>query len=132
MSEVRWSQLGAGTGAGAPLGAAASARSAGASSGTKFAQVLDAKLGDELRFSAHAQARLKSREIPLTDADRSRLAAATTQAERKGAHEALLLMGELGFIVSVKSRTVITALDSSRLDGGIITGIDAAVVLPEV
>ena len=40
-------------------------------------------------------------------------------------------MGDLGFIVSVPSRTVITALDSSRLDGGVITGIDAAVVVPE-
>jgi flagellar operon protein len=96
-----------------------------------FAEVLGAKLDPELRFSAHAQARLRSREIPLTDEDRSRLAQATSAAARKGAREALLLMGDIGFIVSVGNRTVITALDSSRLDGGIVTGIDAAVMVPE-
>ena len=96
-----------------------------------FAQVLDAKLEGELRFSAHAQARLRSRELPLTEADCSRLAAATAEAGRKGAQEALLLMGGMGFIARVPNRTVITALDSSRLDGGIITGIDAAVLVPE-
>ena len=103
----------------------------GAQGGAPFAEVLDAKLDQELRFSAHAQARLRSREIPLSDEDRGRLARATSEAARKGAREALLLMGDLGFIVSVGNRTVITALDSSRLDGGIITGIDAAVVVPE-
>lgn len=121
-------------GASAPVGAAVSAArvpAAAQAPGKDFAQVLDAKLDGELRFSAHAQARLKSREIPLSDTERNRLAEATSQAARKGAREALLLMGEMGFIVSVPNRTVITALDSSKLDGGIITGIDAAVVIPE-
>ena len=118
--------------AGSPAVPAVPAGGAAAPSGGKdFARVLDAKMDGELRFSAHAQARLRSREIPLTDADCGRLAEATSQAARKGAREALLLMGDLGFIVSVPSRTVITALDSSRLDGGVITGIDAAVVVPE-
>jgi len=111
---------------GVPAGAAAAPFK-----GRDFARVLDAKLEGGLRFSAHAQARLRSREIPLTDADCGRLAEATSQAARKGAREALLLMGDLGFIVSVPSRTVITALDSSRMDGGVVTGIDAAVVVPE-
>ena len=107
------------------------ARAECARGGAPFAEVLGAKLDPELRFSAHARARLASREIPLSDDDRSRLARATSEAARKGAHEALLLMGDLGFIVSVGNRTVITALDSSRMGGGIITGIDAAMVVPE-
>ncbi|HOX05743.1 MAG TPA: hypothetical protein PK280_05030 [Planctomycetota bacterium] len=122
------------TGASGVSGSAAAglgAVPAAARAGEGFARVLDAKLGGELRFSAHAQARLKSRELPLSDEDRGRLAAATSEAARKGAREALLLMGDMGFIVSVPSRTVITALDGSRLDGGVITGIDAAVLVPE-
>jgi len=110
---------------------AAAGRPATGFPGGEFARVLDAKLDGELRFSAHAEARLKSREIPLSEADRGRLAQATSEAARKGAREALLLMGNLGFIVSVPSRTVITALDRTRMAGGIITGIDAAVVVPE-
>jgi flagellar operon protein len=131
MAEMMLSPVGAGLPAGAPLGAGGSGSAGGAASGRAFAQVLDAKLDGELRFSAHAQARLKSREIPLSDEDRGRLAAATSEAARKGSREALLLMGDLGFIVSVPNRTVITALDSSKLDGGIVTGIDAAVLIPE-
>lgn len=120
-----------GPGASAGAGPAGRARAGAVQEGAPFAEVLDAKLDPELRFSAHAQARLRSREIGLSDDDRSRLARATSEAARKGAREALLLMGDLGFIVSVGNRTVITALDSSRMDGGIITGIDAAVVVPE-
>jgi flagellar operon protein len=131
MPDLRLSPVVPGLPAEAPSGAGGSAPAAGPASGRAFAQVLDAKLEGELRFSAHAQARLKSREIPLSEADRGRLAAATSEAARKGAREALLLMGELGFIVSVPNRTVITALDGSRLDGGVITGIDAAVLVPE-
>ena len=127
MSDVRLSTVGTGLPAQTSQDVGGSARPAGAPSGSKFAQVLDG----ELHFSAHAQARLRSREIPLSDEDRGRLAAATSEAARKGSREALLLMGEMGFIVSVPNRTVITALDSSKLDGGIITGIDAAVLIPE-
>jgi flagellar operon protein len=131
MSDVRLSTVGTGLPAQTSQDVGGSARPTGAPSGKQFAQVLDAKLDGELHFSAHAQARLRSREIPLSDEDRGRLAAATSEAARKGSRDVLLLMGELGFIVSVPNRTVITALDSSKLDGGIITGIDAAVLIPE-
>jgi flagellar operon protein len=131
MADLRPSLVGTSPLAAAPAGPSGSAPQGGAPLREAFAQVLDAKLDGELRFSAHAQARLKSREMPLSEEDCSRLAAATSEAGRKGSREALLLMGGMGFIVSVPNRTVITALDSSRLDGGIITGIDAAVLVPE-
>ena len=105
----------------------ATARERGAA---EFARILDAQMQDGLRFSRHARARLASRDIPLSEAAQERLAAATREAEKKGAREALLLMGNLGFIVSVPNRTVITALDGERMQGGVITGIDAAVVVP--
>ena len=112
----------------ARVGTAARTRAAGL--GADFAEVLDARLQEGLRFSKHAQARLASREIPLSEREHERLAEATSEAEKRGAREALLLMGTVGFIVSVPNRTVITALDSSRMRAGVITGIDAAVVVP--
>jgi flagellar operon protein len=102
-----------------------------AAAGRDFAQVLNAQLDDGLHFSRHARARLSSRQIPLSEAQRGRLAEATREAEKKGAREALLLMGNVGFIVSVPNRTVITALDGTRMEAGVITGIDAAVVVPD-
>lgn len=115
---------------GTAAGAGHSLRKSRAGSGKGFAKALDARLQEGLRFSKHAEARLASRNIPLTDAQRERLAEATSEAEKRGAREALLLMGNMGFIVSVPNRTVITALDSSRMAAGVITGIDAAVVVP--
>ena len=98
-------------------------------SGKVFAELLDSRIRGDLNFSKHAQARLASRDISLSEGERGRLAEATSEAAKRGAHEALLLMGQMGFIVSVPSRTVITALDSSRMDGGVITGIDTAVMV---
>ncbi len=96
-----------------------------------FAEVLGGRLDDDLHFSKHAEARLASRDIPLSDEQKGRLAEATNEAEKRGAREALLLMGQVGFIVSVPNRTVITALDGTRMEAGVITGIDAAVVVPD-
>ena len=96
----------------------------------EFASLLDSRLGEGLRFSRHAEARLASREVPLSDSQRERLAEATRRAELSGAHQALLLMGGMAFIVSVPNRTVITALEGSRMEAGVITGIDAAVMVP--
>jgi flagellar operon protein len=107
------------------------ARPAGARGPARdFARILDAQLDQDLRFSKHARARLASRDIPLSQDQYGRLARATQEAEKRGAREALLLMGNVGFIVSVPNRTVITALDGERMEAGVITGIDAAVVVP--
>jgi len=116
--------------AGIPNRAATPATGRSPEAGRDFAEVLGARLEDDLHFSKHAEARLASREIPLSDAQKGRLAEATSEAEKRGAREALLLMGQVGFMVSVPNRTVITALDGTRMEAGVITGIDAAVVVP--
>jgi flagellar operon protein len=116
---------------GIPTRAQSGATRAAGESKRDFAGLLGARLQDGLHFSKHAQARLASREIPLSEAQRVRLAEATDEAEKRGAREALLLMDNVGFIVSVPNRTVITALDGSRMEAGVITGIDAAVVVPD-
>ncbi|RMG63765.1 MAG: flagellar protein [Calditrichaeota bacterium] len=98
---------------------------------TPFAEILREKLEGEsgLRFSAHAQHRLKSRNIHLDEASLERLNRAVERADSKGAREALILMNDLAFIVSVDNRTVITAIDSDSMKDSIFTNIDSAVIV---
>jgi flagellar operon protein len=85
-----------------------STKPAGAAS--TFKQVLEKKIGGELKFSQHAQERLKSRQINLSELEMKQLQEAVQRARAKGARESLVLMGELALVVSVKNNTVITAV----------------------
>lgn len=81
-----------------------------------------------LKFSKHAQDRLDSRSIRLNDADMASLQRAVTRAEEKGAKDSLVLLRDLAFIVSVKNRTVVTAVDGDHLKENVFTNIDSAVI----
>lgn len=97
---------------------------------TAFGEVLAAEMAKTagLKFSAHAEKRLQSRQIPFTAADMAKLAAAVDKAAAKGAKESLILMQDLAFIVSVRNRTVITAIDGPSLKENVFTNIDSAVI----
>jgi flagellar operon protein len=92
-----------------------------------FENVLQEELRG-LRFSRHAQERLDSRQIRLNEADMTSLQRAVTQAEEKGAKDSLVLLRDLAFIVSVKNRTVVTAVDGEHIKGNVFTNIDSAVI----
>ena len=47
----------------------------------------------------------------------------------KGARESLIYMNDLAFVVSVKNRTVITAMDGPSAKENIFTNIDSAAIL---
>jgi len=111
--------------AGAKLGTAGISRQQNADG---FKRVLDKELG-KLKFSAHAQERIESRNIRLSAADMLRLENATSLAAAKGAREALLVLDDLGFIVSVENRTVITAVERSQMKGNVFTNIDSTVIV---
>lgn len=88
-----------------------------------------------LKFSAHAQQKLASRQIDLGRDAMQRLDEAVARAAEKGAKDALMLMpgvsrGEdLAFVVSVTNRTVITAMDGEHITENVFTNIDSAVVV---
>ncbi len=82
-----------------------------------------------VRFSAHAQARLQSRHIELDAEALRRVESAVDKAAQKGSRESLLLMDDIALIVSVRNRTVITAIDKENLKENVFTNIDSAVVL---
>ncbi len=84
---------------------------------------------DRLKFSAHAQTRLNSREIALSQEDMDKLESAVAKAEAKGAKESLVLMRDMAFIVSVRNKTVITAVHNDQLKDNVFTNIDSAVIV---
>jgi flagellar operon protein len=93
----------------------------------EFKTVLQEELRN-LKFSRHALERLQSREITLNETDLLGLQNAVQRAEDKGAKDSLVLLRDLAFIVNVKNRTVITAIEPERMKEGVFTNIDSAVV----
>lgn len=94
-----------------------------------FQQILDQKLTTELKFSQHAQERLKARNIELGSEAMEQLQGAVSKARAKGARESLVLMGDLALVVSVKNSTVITAVDGDSMRDNVFTNIDSAVII---
>ncbi len=82
----------------------------------------------DLRFSSHAQQRIQSRQIQLTEDDCDRLGDAVERASAKGGNQSLVMLDDLAFIVSVQNRVVITAVDNDSARDGAFTNIDSAVI----
>jgi flagellar operon protein len=98
--------------------------------GPSFASVLDTKLPTSgVRFSQHAQDRLKARNISFSANDLANLEGAVTSVAQKGGKESLVMMGDAALVVSVKNRTVVTAMDRSQMKGNVFTNIDSAVII---
>ncbi len=82
-----------------------------------------------LKFSAHAAQRLQERKISIDPATMTKVNDAIDKAAAKGVEETLVLTDNAAFIVSVKNKTVITALDRGSLSGNVFTNIDGAVIV---
>lgn len=97
--------------------------------GPTFAETLNqAQNAQGLRFSNHAQKRLQTREISLTDDGLARLSSAVDKAEKRGGRESLVLMDEMAFIVNIRERLVVTAMDARSRGEGVFTQIDSVVL----
>lgn len=97
-----------------------------------FEAVLQQKLVDragELKLSKHAEMRLQMRNIQLTQTQKEKINKALDKADAKGVRDTLVLMDQLAFVVNVKSRTVITAVNSNELKENVFTNIDGAVIV---
>jgi len=97
--------------------------------GPRFADVLQNELTpSELSLSSHARERLVQRGIRLDAEGLSRLEEAFDLARRKGVNESLVLLDDLAFIVSVKDRRIVTAMEARAGGGKVFTNIDGAVL----
>ncbi|MCC6831553.1 MAG: flagellar biosynthesis protein [Thermoleophilia bacterium] len=129
-------------GVGAPrpaerTGPAAPARGTGQAGAPGFDALLASRLkeaapqqGEALRWSAHARDRLAQRGIQVTPEVADRLQDAVGRAAAKGAREALVMVDDTAFVVSVKNRVVITAVDKEGMKNQVFTNIDSAVLAP--
>jgi len=86
-------------------------------------------LAEQLKFSKHAETRIRSREIPWNDALEKRVLQGIEAARAKGSRETLILADGVAVIANVKSRTVITAMDRSQMKERVFTNIDSAVLV---
>ena len=101
-----------------------------AAGGPSFEEALKTQLGREpaVRFSAHAQRRIETRQIEFGGDEATRLEQAIEKAARKGSRESLILMDGLAFVVNVESRMVITAVDAQNRKEDVFTNIDSVVL----
>ncbi|RYG23979.1 flagellar biosynthesis protein [bacterium] len=98
--------------------------------GPSFADALKGALDTgDLKVSGHAQSRLNSRGIEMDGAAWGRVKEGVDRAAAKGARESLVLMDDVALVVSVKNRTVITAVDKANLKESVFTNIDSAVIV---
>ena len=93
----------------------------------QFAAVLKSKV-EELKFSAHAQSRLKSRNLSMTPQVMEKLNKAVSGAASKGAKDSLILLPTMAFIVNIPNRTVVTAMDGESIRDNVFTNIDSTVI----
>ncbi len=98
---------------------------------TPFSEILQSKQAvtesSELKFSKHANERLASRNIDLTDAQLERLENGARKAGEKGINESLVMVDDLAFIVNIKNNTVVTAVNNG--EDKVFTNIDGAVIV---
>jgi flagellar operon protein len=92
-----------------------------------FEKILQKQL-KELKFSKHAQQRLDSQQITLSESDMQNLQTAVQKADDKGSQDALVLLRDMAFVVSVRNRTVVTAVDNQRMKDNVFTNIDSAII----
>lgn len=118
-----------------PLGAPATTDQAGAAgasrapvSATRFSDVLRTTGGTTVTFSNHALQRIERRGIDVSPQTLHRLQAGVGRAESKGARDSVVFVNGTAFVVSVSSKTVITAVDPAHMRDFVFTNIDSAVI----
>lgn len=82
-----------------------------------------------VRISHHAGMRLQQRGIELLPEQMDKIQSAIEKAAAKGAKDSLLVLGNMAMIVNVKSKTIVTAMDSSAMTDHVFTQIDSAVII---
>jgi flagellar operon protein len=93
--------------------------------GPSFSETLQSV--QTVKFSTHAQKRLQSRDISLNSDNVTRLSDAIDKAEKRGGKSSLVMVDDMAFIVNIKDRLVVTALDANQRGEGVFTQIDSVV-----
>ena len=81
-----------------------------------------------LKFSGHAMQRIERRGIGMSAPTLVRLEAGVARAASKGSRESVVFVDGTAFVVSVRNKTVITAVDPESMRDHVFTNIDSAVI----
>ena len=100
---------------------------AGELRGPSFADVLGTQTND-VSFSRHAAQRLERRGIDVGASTMNRLSDGVDRAASKGSRSSVVFVDGTAFVVSVPTRTVITAVDPGHMREQVFTNIDSAVI----
>lgn len=82
-----------------------------------------------LTFSKHAVERMQTRGIGMTPDRMQKLEGALSKAAAKGSKNTLVLMDDSAFIMSVKNKTVVTAMDRMNMKENLFTNIDSTIMV---
>jgi len=96
-----------------------------------FKEILNRQLDNKkgVKFSKHAQNRIMSRKIDLSEKELKQLKSGINKARDKGARDSLIMVNEVAYVVSVENDTVITAIDGQNVKENVFTNIDSAVFM---
>ena len=97
--------------------------------GPAFSDVLRDTAGTKpVTFSKHAVQRLERRNLAVDPTVMRRLQDGVDRAAGKGARDAVVLVDDTAFVVSVSNRTVVTAVGKDQMKDHVFTNIDSAVI----
>jgi flagellar operon protein len=97
--------------------------------GPAFSDVLRDTAGTTpVTFSKHAVQRLERRQLTVDPTTMQRLQDGVDRAAGKGARDAVVLVDDTAFVVSVTNRTVVTAVGKDQMKDHVFTNIDSAVI----
>ncbi|MBN1467507.1 MAG: hypothetical protein JXM74_10220 [Fusobacteriaceae bacterium] len=88
-----------------------------------FEDILDSE--KKLKFSAHAQKRMESRNITINSEEMKKIEESVVKLRNKGCQDSVILSKDRAYVVSIKNNTVVTVVDESSLKDSIFTNIDS-------
>lgn len=95
-----------------------------------FARTLvEAQEAASVKFSRHAESRMRSWGHELGQERMARLEGAVDAALAKGSRTALVVMKDVAFVVAPQTRTVVTVVPEERIRDNVFTSIDSAVIV---
>ncbi len=103
----------------------------GSSQSPSFSDIFQEKLNEEqgIRFSAHALQRIEERNLMPSLQSLERLNHGVQQVQEKGGRSSLILVDDTAFVVSVKNKTVVTAIDRQNAGDQVFTNIDSVAIV---
>ncbi len=93
----------------------------------EFESVLKAE--KKLKFSAHAQKRMESRNITLDGDEIKKIEEGVAKLRDKGCKDSVILSKDRAYVISIKNNTVVTVVDEDTMKDNIFTNIDSLTLI---